>query len=76
MNTRNAVPTETMTEEFSIHEMNAAINKLKNKKAPGNYQISNEMIKHLSKYSKQILLQISNQSWNSGQYPTTGKKPQ
>ena len=71
---RKQKPSECMTEDFSIQELNKAILKLKNKKAPGPDGICNEMIKHLSNHAKEHLLKIYNQSWKSGIYPQCWKE--
>ena len=67
-------PTPSMTSEFSIHELKCAIRQLKNKKAPGKDDISNEMIRHLGSLAKQKLLDIYNHSWNTGTFPTSWKE--
>ena len=71
---RKQEPSECMTASFSMQELNRAILKLKNKKAPGPDGITNEMIKHLSSYAKEYLLEIFNQSWTSGIYPQFWKE--
>ena len=71
---RNQQPNECMTANFTMQELNKAIHKLKNKKAPGPDGITNEMIKHLSNYAKNYLLQIFNQSWNTGTFPQYWKE--
>ena len=69
-----------MASEFSIHELNCAIKQLKKIlkkffKAPGKDGISNEMICHLGSVAKQTLLDIYSQSWNTGIFPTSRKRP-
>lgn len=59
-------PSQSMTESFTIGELNAAIKNLKSKKAVGKYGIPNDMIKHLGKTARQKLLLVFNQSWNEG----------
>ena len=68
-------PTPSMTSEFSIHELNCAIRQLKKtKKAPGRNGISNEMIHNLGSVAKQKLMDMYNQSWNTGAFPTSWKE--
>ena len=67
-------PTTSMTSVFSIHELNCSIRQPKNKKAPGKDGISSEMIRHLVSVAKQKLLDICNQSWNTGTFPTSWKE--
>ena len=67
-------PTPSMTSEFSIHELNCAIRQLNNKKASGEDGISNKMIRHLRSVAEQKLLDIYNQSWNTGTFPTSWKE--
>ena len=67
-------PTPCMTSEFSIHELNCTTRQLKNKNAPGKDGISNEMIRHLESVARQKLLDINNQSWNTGTFPTSWKE--
>lgn len=62
-------PTAPMTSAFSMAELNAAIKKLKLRKAPGKDGVLNEMIKNLRTTARQKLLLIINQSWSSGKFP-------
>ncbi|KAK7115386.1 hypothetical protein V1264_001263 [Littorina saxatilis] len=63
-----------MTDDFTIHELKSSTRQLKNKKAPGKDGITNEMIRHLGSHTKQKLLGIYNQSWNSGVFPFSWKE--
>ena len=63
-----------MTSEFSIHERNYTVRQLTNKKAPGKNGISNEMISQLRSVARQKLLDIHNQSWKTGTFPTSWKE--
>jgi ribonuclease HI len=63
-----------MTENFTIQELEAALKKLKKKKSPGADGITNEMLQNLGERAKRILLDIFNQSWHTGQFPTTWKE--
>ena len=63
-----------MTDPFYMRELNVALQKLKNKKAPGADGITNEMLKHLGPSTKRVLLQIYNLSWHSGKFPTKWKE--
>nr|KAG5696843.1 hypothetical protein BaRGS_030967 [Batillaria attramentaria] len=71
---RKKTPTESMSADFTLQELNNASRQLKNKKAPGRDGITNEMIKHLGRHAKQKLLEIYNQSWNSGEFPASWKE--
>ena len=55
-------------------ELEAAIRKLKTKKAPGPDGVSNDMLKHLGPIAKKTLLQIFNCSWQAGIVPEIWKK--
>ena len=66
---KHQTPTQSMTTAFSMAELNAAIRKLKTKKAPGKDGIPNDMIRNLGPTARRKLLLIINQSWNSGKLP-------
>ena len=65
-----------MSDPFHIRELNLAIKKLKNKKAPGVDGVTNDMLKHLGPRAKSTLLKIFNSSWHSGKFPTRWKEAQ
>ena len=65
-----------MTDPFHMRELNLAIKKLKNKKAPGVDGVTNDMLKHLGPTAKNILLKIFNSSWHSGKFLTSWKEAQ
>ena len=71
---QNQRPSPDMTSSFTIGELNAAIKKLKCKKAPGKDGICNDMIKHLGTETKEKFLLIINQSWESGKFPDSWKE--
>ena len=71
---RKQEPNSCMSENFTIQELNKAIQKLKNKKAPGPDEITNEMIKHLGTFAKEQILEVINQSWNTGEFPSMWKE--
>jgi ribonuclease HI len=71
---RKSTPSESMTADFTIDELNHSIRQLKKKKAPGKDKITNEMIKNLGTFAKQELLNICNQSWNTGEFPSLWKE--
>jgi len=71
---KSQLPSQSMCEPFTSHELNASIKQLKSKKAPGKDGITNEMIKHLGNYAKQKLLEIFNLSWQSGKFPDSWKE--
>ncbi|KAK7101444.1 hypothetical protein V1264_019826 [Littorina saxatilis] len=62
-----------MTERLILRELEEALRKLKQKKAPGPDGISNDMLKHLGPGAKRFLLSIYNQSWSTGTVPTSWK---
>jgi ribonuclease HI len=66
---KNQNPDSSMTTPFTMMELDSAIKKLKNKKAPGKDSITNEMIKNLGPTARSRLLLIFNQSWSSGKIP-------
>ena len=55
---------------FSTYELNRALKKLANKKAPGPDNITNEMLKHLGPKSKEVMLSFINRTWNEGSLPS------
>ena len=63
-----------MSSDFTIAELEDAIKRLRNKKAPGKDGVCNEMIRHLGKTAKQKLLELFNQSWTTGIFPTAWKE--
>ena len=71
---RKQTPTPSMTSKLTIQELNCAIRQLKMKKSPGKDGITNEMIRHLGEHAKQKLLDIYNQSWTTGVFPTSWKE--
>jgi ribonuclease HI len=58
---------------LTLFELESAINQLKNGSAPGEDDISYEIIKHLPTSSHRLLLKILNQSWNQGIVPKKWK---
>ena len=71
---RKAAGSPSMSQPFSTHELKDAIRKLKNKKSPGKDGITNEMINRLGNGAKQKLLDVFNQSWTSGVFPSAWKE--
>ena len=63
-----------MTECLTLWELEEALKKIKQKKAPGPDGITNEMLKHLGPGAKRTLLRIYNQSWSTGTVPTIWKE--
>ena len=59
-----------MSECLTLQELEEALKKMKQKKAPGPDGITNEMLKHLGPGAKRTLLRIYNQSWSTGTVPT------
>ena len=62
-------PSSLMMNDFTMSDLQAAIKKLKKKKAPGKDGILNDMIKSLGNSAKEKLLIIINQSWHEGKLP-------
>jgi len=63
-----------MKEDLKIGELEAAMRKLKPKKAPGPDGVSNDMLKHLGPIAKKTLLEIFNRCWHAGEVPQTWKE--
>ena len=61
------------TECLTLRELEEALKKMKQKKAPGPGGITNEMLKHLGAGAKRTILRIYNQSWSTGTVPTIWK---
>ncbi|GFV89906.1 hypothetical protein TNCV_4691351 [Trichonephila clavipes] len=59
---------------FTIHEINAVINKLKLKKAPGPDSISNEVVKKLHEMYPDIFLTVFNSYLRLNTFPRCWKK--
>lgn len=55
--------------EITHQELNEAIKKLKNGKAPGHDKITSEMIKQLGQTGKGLLLQLLNKTWEEESIP-------
>ena len=64
-----------MMSDLTMSELNDAIRRLKNKKAPGKDGVSNEIIKYLGPAAKTKLLEIFNLSWKTGVFHQLGKWP-
>ena len=63
-----------MTECLTLRELEEALKKMKQKKAPGPDGITNEMLKHPGPGAKRTLLRVYNQSWSTGTVPTIWKE--
>ena len=63
-----------MNKDFSLQELNDALESLKNNKSPGPDKITNEMLQHLGPIAKAKLLEIYNNSWKKGQVPQIWKE--
>ena len=68
-NTASAGIDLRMTECLTLRELEVALKKTKQKRAPGPVGITNEMLKHLGPGAKRVLLRIYNQSWSTGTVP-------
>ena len=73
-NTASAGSDQRMTECLTLQELEEALTKTRQKKAPGPDGITNEMLKHLGPGAKPFLLHIYNQSWLTGTVPTIWKE--
>ena len=73
-NTATAGFDPCMTECLTLPELEEALKKMKQKKAPRPDAITNEMLKHLSPGARHTLLHIFNQSWSTGTVPTKRKE--
>nr|KAG5697688.1 hypothetical protein BaRGS_000573 [Batillaria attramentaria] len=71
---RNENTNPTMMSPLTEMELNAAIAKLKTKKAPGKDGILSDMLKHLGPRATQKLLLILNQSWTTGKCPDSWRE--
>ena len=69
-----ATASQLMTADFTIQELQDACRRLRTKKSPGKDGITNEMIKNLGSYAQQKLLDVFNQSWNTGNFPAKWKE--
>ena len=69
-----ATASQLMTADFTIQELQDACGRLRTKKSPGKDGITNEMIKNLGNYAQQKLLDVFNQSWNTGNFPAKWKE--
>ena len=70
----NRVPVEEEPEEFTVDEMEAAVARSKNKKAPGPDGIPAEILKAAAESDPQLLLETINEQWKKGQFPQEWKK--
>ena len=61
-------------QNFSMSELNNAINSLKSNKAPGPDTIHNKMITHLPEQTKNYLLMFFNKIWDIGKLPKAWKE--
>ena len=73
-NTATAGFDPCMNKCLTLQELEEALKKMKQEKAPGPDGITNEMLKHLGSAAKRILLRIYNQSWLTGTVPTIWKE--
>ena len=62
-----------LNEEFIYHELDACLRHCKKNKSPGEDKIQHEMLQHMPKCSKKILLLIINKIWQAGQLPKEWK---
>ena len=64
---------EHMNKPFTLKELDAELNTLKEKKSPGPDRITNEMLTHLGPKAKKKLLELYNNSWTTGHIPQLWK---
>jgi hypothetical protein len=67
-------PSPCMSDSLTMQELEAALKRLKKKKAPGADGITNEMLIHLGYKAKRTLLMVFNLSWHSGKFPSRWKE--
>ena len=60
---------DTLNRCFSLSEMESVIKRLKSNKSVSEDLISNEMLKHMSKHFKELLLKLFNDCLQQGVYP-------
>ena len=60
---------QNYNKEFTLKELNGAINQAKNKSSPGEDHIHNNMLKHLPAATRTLLLNIFNRIWLEGVIP-------
>ncbi|PVD27237.1 hypothetical protein C0Q70_12392 [Pomacea canaliculata] len=60
---------EYMNKPFNMKEFEEAVKTLSQKKSPGPDKVTNEMLQHLGPRAKTKLLDLFNNSWNSGHVP-------
>ena len=60
-------------ENFSNRELEMAMRKLKSRKSPGPDGIHNEMLTHLGNEGKQVILNLINMTWTTGELPKSWK---
>ncbi|PVD27012.1 hypothetical protein C0Q70_12162 [Pomacea canaliculata] len=58
-----------MNKPFNMREFEEAVKTLSQKKSPGPDKVTNEMLQHLGPRAKTKLLDLFNNSWNSGHVP-------
>ena len=62
-----------LNEDFIYHELDACLRHCKKNKSPGEDKIQYEMLQHMPKCSKKVLLAIINKIWQAGQLPKERK---
>ena len=55
---------------FSLEELNTALKRLQNRKAPGTDDIKNELLKNLGKKARLIILNLINRTWKESYLPS------
>lgn len=64
---------EDVEEDFTMGELDDAVKKIKNKKAPGPDGLKGEVIKAIFPVIKEVLLRILNEVWRLGHFPEVWK---
>ena len=59
----NDTTTEPIQQPITLPELHVDLNKLKSRKSPGPYLITNEMLTHLDSKATNKLLEVFNHSW-------------
>lgn len=64
---------EDVEEDFTMGELESAVKRIKNKKAPGPDGLKGEVIKAIFPVIKEVLVRILNEVWRSGHFPEVWK---
>jgi len=71
--TSTAPAAEYLNDQFELHELYAAIRKAKKNSSAGDDRVSYDMLQHLPKRCRQIVLRYYNRIWTTGDIPADYK---